>query len=294
MMMLSHDHQPQAFTLIEFYPFISNANQHGIMNRANKAIRSNDDVSFPIKNNLDINSSHEPVHFQKRKFSPEEDLILKREIALHGPRKWDKIALSLPGRTGRQCRDRFHNYLNPTLTNGPWTKEEDKLLEEKVSEIGQHWNKIIRFFRGRSTNNVKNRWYTYISKQKKDEFQTLSGKNTNKNRQIAGYHEDEENSDTNNNQKTDYFNSNNNDNENYENNFSLKFENQPILNSIDCPNKESGKVLNLSENLSDDVVLPKNKNMNKILFPPIYPPNNTFIFPSNIGLFDFLSHEVGT
>lgn len=132
-------------------------------------------------------SSSNLAHNQRRKFSPEEDIKLSRAIALQGPRKWDQIALSLPGRTGRQCRDRFHNYLNPSLTNGPWTREEDKLLEQKVYELGQHWNKIVRFFRGRSANNIKNRWYTYICKQKQSQFKTLSAKNMHKNRQEFEY-----------------------------------------------------------------------------------------------------------
>ena len=98
----------------------------------------------------------------RHKFTPEEDRHLNTLISIHGPKKWDQIALAMPGRTGRQCRDRFHNYLKPTLINGPWTKEEDELLEKKVEEIGQHWNKIAKFFQGRSSNNIKNRWYTYI------------------------------------------------------------------------------------------------------------------------------------
>lgn len=100
----------------------------------------------------------------RRKFTPEEDKRLTKLISLNGSRRWDQIALLMPGRTGRQCRDRFHNYLRPTLKNGPWTQEEDLLLQQKVSEIGRHWNKISRFFNGRSANNIKNRWYTYIDK----------------------------------------------------------------------------------------------------------------------------------
>lgn len=103
---------------------------------------------------------------QRRKFTPEEDEKLTRIIAQHGAKKWDKVASFMPGRTGRQCRDRFHNYLKPSLTNGPWTREEDRMLEQKVLEYGQHWNKIVRFFKGRSDNNVKNRWHTYISRHR--------------------------------------------------------------------------------------------------------------------------------
>lgn len=103
---------------------------------------------------------------QRRKFTPEEDEKLKRIIAIRGTKKWDDIALLMPGRTGRQCRDRFRNYLDPNLTNGPWTDEEDKILIQKVNEYGQHWNKISVFFKGRSNNNIKNRFNTYISKSK--------------------------------------------------------------------------------------------------------------------------------
>ena len=69
----------------------------------------------------------------RHKFSPEEDENLRKLIEINGPKKWDHIALSMPGRTGRQCRDRYHNYLDPVLTNGPWTSDEDNILEEKVN-----------------------------------------------------------------------------------------------------------------------------------------------------------------
>ena len=103
-----------------------------------------------------IKISNKPS-YQRHKFSPEEDVTLNNLIAINGPRKWDQIALSMPGRTGRQCRDRFQNYLNPSLINGPWTKEEDILLEQKFNEVGPHWNSISKYFNGRSTNNVKKR-----------------------------------------------------------------------------------------------------------------------------------------
>ena len=118
---------------------------------------------------LNFYRSNDIVFQQRHKFSQEEDIKLNKLVSLYGPRKWDQIALSMPGRSGRQCRDRFHNYLNPSLVNGPWTKEEDELLEKKVYELGQHWNKIVKVFKGRSTNNIKNRWYTYICKQKRNQ-----------------------------------------------------------------------------------------------------------------------------
>ena len=101
----------------------------------------------------------------RRKFTQVEDQVLKRMIEIHGPHRWDMIAKSIPGRTGRQCRDRYKNYLMSNLSNGPWTQEEDDLLFKKYQEFGSHWSIISKFFKGRSTNNLKNRWYTYHCKQ---------------------------------------------------------------------------------------------------------------------------------
>ena len=100
----------------------------------------------------------------RKKFSPEEDLKLRELVKEIGAKKWIEIAKSMPGRTGRQCRDRFQNYLSPILTNGPWTKDDDYLLLKKVIELGSSWSKIVDFFPGRSTNNVKNRYNIHLIK----------------------------------------------------------------------------------------------------------------------------------
>ena len=101
----------------------------------------------------------------RRKFSPEEDAKLQQLVEEKGARRWDEIAKEMPGRTGRQCRDRFKNYLQPELVNGPWTEDEDTLLRTKVEEIGLHWSLICAAFPGRSQSNVKNRWYSHLSKE---------------------------------------------------------------------------------------------------------------------------------
>lgn len=100
----------------------------------------------------------------RMKFSPAEDEILKNAVQKIGARKWSAIASYLPGRTARQCRDRFQNYLKPNLTNGPWSHDEDTLLLQKVKEYGSSWSKISQFFNGRSPNNLKNRYNTHLSK----------------------------------------------------------------------------------------------------------------------------------
>jgi hypothetical protein len=56
----------------------------------------------------------------KGSWTAEEDAILKQKRALYG-RKWAKIASFLPGRLGKQCRERFVNHLDPDLKKGDWT-----------------------------------------------------------------------------------------------------------------------------------------------------------------------------
>jgi len=121
--------------------------------------------------------SSTPSETLRRKFTQEEDNKLRELVKEIGAKKWIEIAKSMPGRTGRQCRDRFQNYLSPILTNGPWTKEDDHLLLQKVIELGSTWSKIVTYFPGRSTNNVKNRYNIHLAKYERDieSFKRLNG-----------------------------------------------------------------------------------------------------------------------
>ncbi|CBJ31407.1 Myb protein [Ectocarpus siliculosus] len=98
-----------------------------------------------------------PISMHKRRFSSVEDIELGRAIAeqtgeLKG-QVWKKIALSLPGRSARQCRDRWFNYLDPNLETTPWSTQEFRLLylaqdggfiavqQESLGELGQESTK---------------------------------------------------------------------------------------------------------------------------------------------------------
>ena len=103
----------------------------------------------------------------RKRFTPDEDLLLKA-MTMKGNMSWDEIAKHLPGRTGRQCRDRYNNYLNKTVIHKNWTKEEDRIIIEKYRQFGPRWTVISNFLEARSGNNVKNRWYKYITKRYTD------------------------------------------------------------------------------------------------------------------------------
>ncbi|KAJ8612216.1 hypothetical protein CTAYLR_002909, partial [Chrysophaeum taylorii] len=94
----------------------------------------------------------------KGAWAPEEDAILLKAIAANGTRKWSVLASHLPGRTGKQCRERWHNQLNPTISKSPWTEEEDRIILTEYARIGPRWADIAAVLSGRTDNAVKNRW----------------------------------------------------------------------------------------------------------------------------------------
>lgn len=103
----------------------------------------------------------------KSRFTSEEDDHLLALYKKYGD-NWDKISSEMPYRNKRQCRERYKNYLNPSLRIDNWTEEEDQLLIQKFKEIGPHWNSITSFFPLRSSNGVRNRLVKLLKTKQKE------------------------------------------------------------------------------------------------------------------------------
>jgi len=106
-----------------------------------------------------------PQANSRSSFTSEEDEKLKEMVAKYGESNWNDISRHFPGRTTRQCRERYRHYLNPMIKNGEWTREEDELLLEKYEEFGSKWVQIAKFFNSRTDINVKNRWIVLMRKR---------------------------------------------------------------------------------------------------------------------------------
>lgn len=66
----------------------------------------------------------------KGPWTKEEDQRVIELVQKYGPKRWSLIAKHLKGRIGKQCRERWHNHLNPEVKKSSWTEEEDRIIYE--------------------------------------------------------------------------------------------------------------------------------------------------------------------
>jgi hypothetical protein len=107
----------------------------------------------------------------------EEDAKLTSALANTSKKKcgkeyktdWDIITALVPGRTRKQCNQRWHDVLDPIIDRasgrtGKWTAVEDSKLKNAVQTYGgMNWGAITALVPGRTKSQCKSRWFNALN-----------------------------------------------------------------------------------------------------------------------------------
>ncbi|PTB35459.1 hypothetical protein M441DRAFT_153402, partial [Trichoderma asperellum CBS 433.97] len=89
-------------------------------------------------------------------WSPDESFRLVTLINKTGAQNWVTVASFMGSRNAKQCRERYHQNLDPSLRHDPITEDEAAKIMDLYHKYGSAWARIAEQLPGRSDNAIKN------------------------------------------------------------------------------------------------------------------------------------------
>ena len=132
---------------------------------------------IPGKNSIQCSARFRRIRpgLIKGAWGKEEDSKLISLYEKYG-RNWAAISKEMPQRTGKQIRDRFLNSLDTRYKRGKFSEEEDKMILKYHKIYGNQWAKIAKKIKTRTGDMVKNRFYSSLNKDIKNNKSFLNKK----------------------------------------------------------------------------------------------------------------------
>ena len=146
--------------------------------------------NFPNKNSQNFTFK---IIKRRAPWNKKEDEAIIELVNKYGTSNWTIIANEMAlmykskHRNGKQCRERWHNHLDPIVNKENWTEEEENILFNKHLEYGNKWSDISKYLPGRTDNSIKNHFYSKLRKFIRKILKQINKENLLKNNGIDYY-----------------------------------------------------------------------------------------------------------
>ena len=87
-----------------------------------------------------------------------EDEILKAAVMKYGKQQWARVASLLNRKSAKQCKARWHEWLDPSIRKIEWSREEDEKLLHLAKLMPAQWKTIGPLVGGRTAIQCKERY----------------------------------------------------------------------------------------------------------------------------------------